>query len=343
MNISKQQFGTLGGGEEVTLWTLESSALKFSLTNFGACWTSLAVPSRQGSGDILLGYAELEAYKKNPPFFGQTIGRFSNRIGGAKFMLDGKTFTLEKNDGNNTLHSGSSSFGYRLWNAEAYEEKGGVFVRFTLQSADGDGGFPGNLLATVIYGIAEDNKITADYSATLDAPSPLSLTNHAYFNLSGGWGVNEKCADVLNHEVKLYASHFLEIDEALIPTGKILPVENTPFDFTKRKKIKTELGGEYDHCFVVDGEAGMLRPAAEVYEPCTGRTMKVSSTQSGLQFYTGGSLSGAAGKNGARYDKFSGLCLETQQFPDSPNKPSFPPSIFGPDRPYHERAEFEFD
>jgi aldose 1-epimerase len=359
MNISKQQFGELAGGEKVTLWTLESEALRFSLLDFGACWTSLIVPSRQGSSDILLGYTMFKDYIKNPPFFGQTIGRFSNRIGGACFTLDGKTFSLEKNDGSNTLHSGSRAFGFRLWSAEADRERGGVFVRFTLHSADGEGGFPGNLIATVIYGITEDNKITADYSAVVDAPSPVSLTNHAYFNLAGG-------GDVLNHEVKLSASRFLEIDGALIPTGKILPVENTPFDFTKRKKIKTNLPANgYDHCFIVDGDAGLLRPVAEVYEPSTGRVMKVSSTQPCLQFYTGGFLSGVAGKPGAygalrknrpfqsegrmkgaigaaRYDKFSGFCLETQHYPDSPNKPGFPPSICRPDLPYHERAEFEF-
>jgi aldose 1-epimerase len=286
---------------------------------------------------VLLGYSCLDPYTKAGPFIGQTIGRFSNRIGGARFALGGKTYHLEKNEGENMLHAGRRGFGFRLWKATPYEDQGGVFVRFDLDCADGNAGFPGNLHATVTYGLSGDNIISADYAAKLDAPCPLSFTNHAYYNLAG-----EGSATILGHEARLYSSAYLEIDRACIPTGKIVPVAGTPFDFTAPKSIGSDAAGGYDHCFVLDGEPGVLRPAAEMYEPVSGRMMKVSTTQPGLQFYTGIKLTGTHGKAGSVYGRESGFCVETQHFPDSPNKPEFPSAIFGPDRPYHEQAVFEF-
>jgi aldose 1-epimerase len=290
---------------------------------------------------VLLGYATLEAYAYNKPYLGATIGRFANRIGKAEFAVQGKQYQLHKNDGENSLHSGPRGFDKLLWNAEAYEEKDGAFVRFELESPDGDQGFPGNLRAVVSYGLTKSNEIIADYQATVDAPSPVNLTNHAYFNLAG-----EGKGDILSHEVIIHASSYLEVDNALIPTGKIVPVRDGPFDFRTRKPIKRDLGavpGGYDHCFVIDGEPGKLRPCAEVFEESSGRTMRVLATHPGVQFYSGNHIVEIQGKAGSVYHKQEGFCLETQHFPDTPNKPQFPSVLFGPDRNYHEKALFVFN
>jgi aldose 1-epimerase len=201
-------------------------------------------------------------------------------------------------------------------------------------------GYPGNLTATVRYGLTWDNRLIADYSATLDADCPLNFTNHAYFNLAG-----EGAGLILDHEIKLYCSGYLEVDENLIPTGKVLPVQGTAYDFTSRKSIGRDIkstGMGYDHCFSVDGEVGKLRPVAEVYEPNTGRSMKQWTTKPGVQLYTGNFLTGSVGKDGSVYDKHTGFCLETQHFPDAPNQPHFASAFFGPNRPYHERTELAF-
>jgi aldose 1-epimerase len=237
-----------------------------------------------------------------------------------------------------------------LWKAEAYEEQEGVFARFELESPDGDRGYPGNFKAVVSYGLTKSNEIIANYEAHSDAPTPVNLTNHSYFNLAG-----EGRGAVLSHEIALYSSSYVEINEQLMPTGRLAPVQNTPFDFKTRKPVQRDLrpeyGGKgganapegYDHCFVVDGEPGKLRPCAEVFEPQSGRTMKLFTTQPGVQFYTGNMLTGTPGKQGSFYTKHSGFCLETQHFPDSPNQSGFPSCIFGPGRDYHEKSVFAFD
>ena len=346
MKVSSKTFGVLSNGKKVHIYTLKAGDISLSLSTLGATWTSLMVPSRtMGKDDILLGFSSFEGYLNNR-YFGVTVGRFSNRIGGAKFSLDGKEYNLDKNDGENTLHGGRLGFSKKLWKAEAYEEKDGVFVRFELESPDGDGGFPGELKAAVCYGITKSNEIVADYQAKLDAPSPVNLTNHAYFNLAG----ESRGADILSTELKLYSSSYLEIDEYLIPTGKLISSDRTPFDFKSAKPIGKDIEAMafsktdgYDHCFIIDGEPGKLRPFAEVFEPLTGRYMKGFTTQPGVQFYSGNYISAMPGKIGSVYEKYGGFCLETQHFPDSPNKPEFPSAIFGPDRDYHERAVFVFD
>jgi aldose 1-epimerase len=355
MKISKRTFGVLSSGKKVSLYTLKAGDLSLSLSTLGATLTCLMVPSsKKGREDVLLGYPVLGPYTANRPFIGATIGRFGNRIGGGAFTLEGKSYRLYRNDGENTLHGGRRGFDKLLWKAEAYEERDGVFVRFELESPDGDEGFPGKLKAAVSYGLTKSNEIIADYQAKVDAPCPVNLTNHAYFNLAG-----EGSGDILSHELTLFASSYVEIDKNLIPTGKLIPVQNTPFDFRTRKPIGRDLGGPgvpgaddpfgsgvpqgYDHCFVVDGEAGKLRPCAEVFEGSSGRTMRVFTTQPGVQFYTGNSLNGIAGKVGSVYGRHGGFCLETQHFPDTPNQAVFPPCIFGPQRPYHEKALFAFE
>ena len=342
MRISEKTFGILSNGKKVKLYTLSAGDLQLSITNFGATWTSLIVPSKKsGKADVLLGYSGLEGFLSNEKYFGVTVGRFANRIKGAAFTLDGKKYTLEANDGKNSLHSGSKGFAKLLWKSEAYEENEGVYVRFELVSPDGDSGFPGKLNAVVNYGLTKSNEIIADYQAKVDKLCPVNLTNHAYFNLAG-----EGKGNVLSHNVLLYSSSYVEVDDKSIPTGKLLPVKGSPFDFLKSKRVDADFGGKvngYDHCFTVDGEAAKLRPCAEVIEPDSGRLMKVFTTQPGVQFYTGNHLNNVAGKQGSCYAKHSGFCLETQYFPDAPNQKEFPPCVFGPGKDYHEKAVFAFD
>jgi aldose 1-epimerase len=341
MKITRKTFGVLSSGKKAYLYTLKAGELKLSLSSLGATWTSLLVPSRKaGIADVLLGFDTLTGYALNQAAVGVTVGRFANRIGGAQFALNGKKYPLFKNDGANCLHGGRRGFSRLLWKAEAYEEKDGVFVRFELESPDGDEGFPAHLKATVSYGLTKSNELVVDYKAKLDAPCPVNLTNHAYFNLAGEGG-----GDILSHEIQLNASSYLDVDAALIPTGKLLPVAGGPFDFRKRKVIRKDfdaVSGGYDHCFVVDGEAGKLRPCAEAFEERSGRTMKVFTTQPGVQFYSGNHLVELHGKAGSVYRIHDGFCLETQHFPDAPNQSGFPSAIFGPERDYHEKALFAF-
>ena len=340
MKIKKKTFGILSDGEKVHLYTLKAGDLELSLSTMGATWTSLLLPGRgKKKDDILLGYSTFDGWMRNM-YYGVTVGRYANRIGNSKFTLDGKEYYLHKNDKNSSLHGGRMGFSKLIWKAEAYEEKDGVFVRFELNSPDGDEGYPGKLKASVCYGLTKSNEVVADYEAKLDAPSPVNLTNHAYFNLAGeGNGI-----DILSTELKLYCSSYVEVNDELVPTGKILPVEKTPLDFGMRKAIGTDIAkGSYDHCYVVDGEEGELRPFAEVYEPNTGRFMRGFTTQPGVQLYTANYRNPTPGKIGSLYNGYSGFCLETQHYPDSPNHPDFPSTIFGPGRDYNEKAVFAFD
>jgi aldose 1-epimerase len=237
MKISKKTFGLLSDGKKVHLYTLKAGELTLSISTLGATWTSLMVPSRRKiTDDILLGYGSFDGYVNNS-YFGVTVGRFANRIGGAAFSLGSKKYSLYKNDGESSLHGGRAAFSGRVWEAEAYEERDGVFVRFELKSPDGDEGYPGKLRAVVSYGLTKSNEVVADYEAKVDAPCPVNLTNHAYFNLSG----EGRGADVLSTELKLYCSSYLEVDKALIPTGKLIAVEDNPFDFRKQKPIGRDI------------------------------------------------------------------------------------------------------
>ncbi|MDR0524662.1 MAG: galactose mutarotase [Spirochaetaceae bacterium] len=342
MHINRKTFGTLSSGVKVYLYTLTLGDLSLTVSSFGAAWTGLCAPSRKtGKADLLLGFSTLEGYVHNIPFFGVTVGRFANRIGKARFSLEGKEYVLGKNNGENCLHGGPRGFDKRPWRSEAYEEKDGVFVRFELESPDGDEGFPGNLKAVVCYGLTRANEVIADYQANVDALCPVNLTNHAYFNLAG-----EPEGTILDHEVRLYASSYIPVDSAQIPLGGRAPVQDTPFDFRARKRIRRDIeaaGGGYDHCFAVEGPIGKLRPAAEVFEAGSGRTLRVFTTQPGIQFYTGNNIEALPGKAGSVYRKHSGFCLETQHFPDSPNQKDFPSAVFGPNREYHEKSLFGFD
>jgi aldose 1-epimerase len=342
MELTKKLFGLLSNGKKVYLYTLKAGDLRFSLTNFGAAWTSLIVPSRAGKADVLLGYSGFDSWLNNEAYMGVTVGRFANRIGGAAFTLDGKTYRLDKNDGGNTLHGCRRGFDKLLWKSESYEEKDSVVVRFELESPSGDRGFPGKLNAAVSYALTKSNELIACYEAKADCPTPVNISNHAFFNLAG-----EGEGDILSHELRLYSSAYVEIDEQYIPTGKLLSVKDGPFDFRTRKPINRDLQGSslegYDHCFAVDGKPGKLRPCAEVFEAGSGRAMKLFTTQPGVQFYTGNMLSRLNGKAGSVYSKHSGFCLETGHFPDTPNQSDFPTCIFGQGKKKKKKSVFAFE
>jgi aldose 1-epimerase len=348
--INENTFGVLSDGRAVKLFTLSAGDISLSITELGAAWTSLLVPAVKKAGapkeDILLGFSTLDGYIHNHCFFGATIGRFANRIGQARFSLGGREYRLYKNDGEHTLHGGRRGFSTRLWNGVPSITKDGAFVRFSLGSLDGDEGYPGTLWATVCYGVHNDNTVSAAYEARVSEPCPVNLTNHVYFNLCG-----EGNGTILDHELTLYASRYVEPGPGLIPTGRLLPVEGTPFDFRKSKPVAKDYaevcagdvdasGTGYDHCFEVDGQAGTMRPCAEMRDPVSGRSLKLSTTQPGVQFYSGNFLDGVAGKPGSVYQKNAGFCLETQHFPDSPNRPEFPDALVTPGKRYSQKSLF---
>lgn len=340
MHIEKKGFGTLATGQEVDLFILSSPDLTLGLCTYGATLVSLQVPGKTGREDVLLGFSTLGPYTRKHPFFGSTVGRYANRIARGRFELGGKEYLLARNNGPNSLHGGLKGLDKHLWSAEAFREGGGVFVRLAHESPDGDEGYPGTLRAVVTYGFSGDNQVSALYEAVVDSPCPVNLTNHAYFNLAG-----EGRGTVLDHEAVIHASAYLPVDETLIPTGQLAPVAGTPFDFRTPRVVGLDLekaGGGYDHCFVVDGTPGELRPCARVRDPASGRALEVSATQPGVQFYTGNFLDGIPGKRGSVYGKHAGFCLETQNFPDAPNQATFPDCVYGPGRPYRERTIFSF-
>jgi aldose 1-epimerase len=277
---------------------------------------------------------------------GVIAGRYANRIAKGRFTLDGKTYKLAINNGANHLHGGVKGFDKLLWHAEPFERDGTAGVVYTLTSADGDEGYPGTLTASVTYSVSASNALTIDYQATTDRATPVNLTHHSYFNLAG-----EGAGDILGHVLAIDADGFTPVDDTLIPTGVIAPVEHTPFDFRtptavgariEADDVQIHRGGGYDHNFVLNGTAG-LHHAARVVDPVSGRTLDVSTTEPGLQFYTGNFLDGSfKGKAGHVYPKRTGLCLETQHFPDSPNHANFPSTIVRPGTPFRSQTVFTF-
>jgi aldose 1-epimerase len=296
----------------------------------------------------VLGHEKLEGYIPNPPYLGAIVGRYANRIANGTFTLDGKTYTLPKNDGPNTLHGGlTRTFDKVVWDAEPLKGKNGV--AFTYLSKDGDEGFPGNLKVTVTYTLTDGNALIIDYAATTDKSTPINVSQHSYFNLKG-----EGNGDILDHEIMINADRFTPVDKNLIPTGELRPVKGTPFDFTTSTKIGARiddnyeqlvLGHGYDHNFVLNNkpnENGLVL-AARVHEPTSGRSLEVWTTQPAVQFYTGNFLDGSVtGKEGHVYKRRYGLCLETQHFPDSPNHPDFPSAILKAGEKFHQTTVFKF-
>lgn len=345
--IKKQPFGMTASGEPVEIYTLtNANGLEARIMTYGGTVVSLKVPDRRGKlGDIVLGYETLEGYLKNSPYFGSIIGRYGNRIGKGQFTLNGKQHLLPKNNGENTLHGGIKGFDKVVWKAKEIKSKKGVGLELSYLSKDGEEGFPGNLSVTVVYTLTKNNELKIDYSATTDKTTVVNLTHHSYFNLAGEGGI-------LNHESMINARRFTPVDSGLIPTGELRSVKGTPMDLTKSTVIgeridqqdeQLTLGKGYDHNWVLNNNTGRLALAARVYEPGSGRVMEVATTEPGIQFYSGNFLDGSiTGKAGQVYKQRSGFCLETQHFPDSPNKPGFPSTVLKPGQRYRTTTIYRF-
>lgn len=331
-------------GKEIMQYTLTGpTGMIVKLINYGGAVTDLLVPETSGhTANMVLGFAGLEGYTRpENPYFGCITGRFANRIAGGRFTLDGRTYQLPANNGPNTLHGGVNGFNRKYWEAVIPEEKGSLIFRYT--SPDGEEGFPGNCVVEVRYTVTADSALRIDYSATTDQPTPVNLTNHSYFNLSSG-----EDATILGHELTLFADACLEVDADLIPTGKLVPVAGTALDFTRPALVGSDIAkvaGGYDHCYVLNGKPGDegLRLAAIVRHPASGRKMEVHTTEAGMQFYSGNFLDGTlTGRNGEKYGRHAGFCLEAQAYPDAPNQPAFPNTILRPGETYRQTTIYRF-
>jgi len=349
-STSKKSFGKTPGGQPVDLFVLTNkNGAEVSITNYGGAVVSIKLPDRSGKfADVVLGYDTIDGYVNDKGYFGALVGRYGNRIAHAQFVLDGKTYTLAKNNGENSLHGGVKGFNKAVWTAKTLSKKDGQSLELSYLSQDGEEGFPGNLKVTVIYTLTDSNALKIEYSATTDKKTVVNLTNHSYFNLAG-----QGNGDILGHLLTIEADKFTPVDSGLIPTGELRDVAGTPFDFRKPTAVgaridqddeQLKLGGGYDHNFVLRRSAGSGESlAARVVEPTSGRVLEVWTTEPGVQFYTGNFLDGkTAGKGGVTYPKRSALCLETQHFPDSPNQPKFPSVVLNPGERYHTITTYKF-
>ena len=344
--IETADFGA-AAGKPVKLYTLtNASGAQVAITDYGGIVVSLRVPDRGGKlGDVVLGFDALDAYVADTPYFGALIGRYGNRIANASFMLNGKTFTPAKNNGPNALHGGVKGFDKVVWDAAPTETGDGLTLAYV--SADGEEGYPGELSVKVVYTWTDDNELHIAYEAVTDKPTVVNLTNHSYFNLK-----DAGASSALGHEVVIHADRYTPIDETLIPTGELAPVEGTPFDFRQAAAIGARIeedheqlrfGGGYDHNYVLNRGGEGLELAVTVYEPESGRVMEVLTEEPGVQFYSGNFLDGHhIGKGGAAYERRSGFCFETQHFPDSPNQPGFPSTVLNPGETYSTATVYRF-
>jgi aldose 1-epimerase len=345
--VTRGPFGTTRDGTAVELFTLVNPhGVEVRAIEYGAIIVSLRAPDRDGRlDDVVLGYDSLEGYlRNNSPHFGAIVGRYANRIANGRFTLDGKTYRLATNNGPNHLHGGVKGFDRVVWSGEPIEGADGAGVAFTFTSPDGDEGYPGTLDARVTYTLNDRNELIVDYRATTDKATPINLSQHSYFNLTGG------ARDILGHELTIDADRYTPVDATLIPTGALAPVDRTPFDFRKPAAIGARIndahvqlgyGRGYDHNFVLNRRG--TSHAAAVVEPTTGRTLDISTTEPGVQFYAGNFLDGTIqGKGGRVYAHRWGFCLETQHFPDSPNHANFPSTILRPGQEYRSKTVFTF-
>jgi aldose 1-epimerase len=337
MNIKVEPFGKTADGQAVDVATMTNGkGIEAKVITYGGIIISLKAPDRQGKpGDIVLGFDNLDGYLRGHPYFGAIIGRYGNRIGAGKFVLDGVEYKLAVNNGPNHLHGGIKGFDKVVWKIERAQAKGDeAILKLSYLSKDGEEGYPGNLRCAVTYTLTADNELKMRYEATTDKATVLNLTNHSYWNLAG-----QGNGDILGHDLMLNADRYTPVDEGLIPTGELKSVKGTPMDFTRPMAIgsrikQVDIGG-YDHNFVLNGKAGKMQLCATVYEPTSGRVMEIRTTQPGVQFYTGNFLDGTlTGKDGKVYKKHYAFCLETQHFPDSPNKPNFPSVVLRPGEKY---------
>ncbi|HLV86254.1 MAG TPA: aldose epimerase family protein [Candidatus Sulfotelmatobacter sp.] len=347
-DVKKDLYGKLPDGTAIDIYTMSEGAFEARVMTFGGYLVSLKVPDRKGqSEDVVLGFDNFEGYwnntiHKGTAFLGPIVGRYANRIGEGKFILDGKQYSLAINNGPNAIHGGPHGFHTVVWNGKEIPDG----VELTYLSKDGEEGYPGNLTVTVRYTLSK-GALTIDYSATTDKDTILNLTNHTYFNLNGnGRG------DILNHYMTLHASQFTWADAHLLPTGELKPVEGTPLDFRKSIRIgeridadyePLRIAGGYDQNWVIDGGGHEVVDAGEIYDPESGRVLRLYTDQPGVQVYTGNFFDGTlSGKGGTVYKRRAGLCLETQHFPDSPNHPNFPTTVLKPGERFHRVTTFSF-
>jgi aldose 1-epimerase len=349
-SVTLAPFGALPDGRRVEVFTFKNAAgIEVRAMTYGAIILSLRVPDRRGQlDDIVLGYDTAAEYVTNKTtYFGAAVGRYANRIARGRFALDGHTYQLATNDGPNHLHGGKKGFNAVMWRGEPFEDTRGTGVVFTYTSRDGEEGYPGTLNARVTYTLTDKNELIFDFHATTDAPTVVNLAQHSYFNLAGH-GTRE----VLDHELELVADRYTPVDDTLIPTGELASVDGTPFDFRRSTRIGARIsddhvqlryGRGYDHNWVLTRPGEGLQPAAKVTERSTGRTMQIATTEPGLQFYAGNFLDGSnVGKAGRVYRHRTGFCLETQHYPDSPNKPHFPSTVLRPGHEYQSRTVLTF-
>ena len=345
--IEQQVFGEMPDGRNVKIYTLiNDHGLEARIMSYGGTLVSLRAPDRNGvHADVVLGFDEFPPYLAQHPYFGSLIGRYANRIAAASFTIDGKTYRLSANEGLNHLHGGRIGFDKVLWDAEPVKSSAGAQLVLRHFSRAGEEGYPGNLSVGVTYTLTAQNELRLDYSARTDQPTMINLTHHSYFNLAGAGTIHD-------HLLRLTAERYLPVDPELIPLGEQRSVRNTSFDFTGARSIgsglsaddaQLQLAGGYDHCWVLTQQDGTCALAADLYEPVSGRALTVFTTQPGIQVYSGNFLDGSIlGKQGARYQRYSGLCLESQHLPDSPNQPTFPVTVLRPGENYRERTIYRF-
>ncbi len=341
--VNRTPFGRLADGAPIEVFTLANGrGVEVRAMTYGATIISVRAPDRSGRAeDVVLGFDRFDDYLTKARFFGTVAGRYANRIGKARFTLDGRTFELAANNGVNHLHGGTSGFDKKIWKGEPFDRDGSSGVVFTYTSADGEEGYPGTLTITLTYTLTPRNELMLDYVATTDKATPINLTNHSYFNLAGrGHGT------ILQHQLTINADRYTPTDNGLIPTGELAAIDGTPFDFRRATAIGARIdadnaqlknGRGYDHNYVLNGGPG-LRLAAKVVEPSSGRTLQVDTTEPGVQFYAGNGLDAARNGFGPR----AGFCLETQHFPDSPNKPNFPSTILRPGETFRSKTVYTF-
>jgi aldose 1-epimerase len=338
--IEKTNFGRTPDGQQAELYTVRNShGVVAKITNYGGILTELWMPDRHGeTANVVLGFGSLDGYLAGHPYFGATVGRYANRIAKGHFSIDGHSYHVPVNNGPNSLHGGLIGFDKRLWHASALEEDDGATVALSYVSPNGEQGYPGTLTVRATYTLSDDNTIRLAYDAVTDAPTVLNLTNHSYFNLGGEASGNT----ILDHILTIDADHYTPVDDTAIPTGVIAPVAGTVFDFRHPTAIGLRLAkvpgpppGGYDHNYVLNHAAGALGACARLHDPRSGRTLKIETTQPGVQFYTGNFLDGTlVGVGGKRYVQHYACCLETQHFPDSPNHPDFPSTVLRPGERY---------
>ena len=352
MSTERKSFGQLDGTDYSLFIIRNAAGASLAVTDFGATAVQMNMPAPSGElADVILGFDSAAAYRDTETYFGATVGRFANRIRRGKFTLDGKSCQVDCNEGPNSLHGGHNSYDKRKW-AAAFDPSGST-VTFSLTSADGDAGFPGELKASAAYTLTEDNRVRIDMRATTDQPTLCNLTHHSYFNLAG-----HASGTILDQELQFYADFYTPVDDELIITGEVLKVADTPFDYRTPRPIGSQIAklprnagagriedgvGGYDHNWCLRGEPGTFRPVAKVRDPASGRGFELFTTEPGLHFYTGGYLSPAVvGKGGRPYCKFGGFTLETQKFPDGPNLSHVPQSRLNPGEGYHHIFELRF-